>query len=79
MQFLKKLPTTNSTFTSIDGQPILDLPFFNGQQMILINCMGKMTFSEKKHVNFTSSFTLIAEDSGGEKKWKILQQTLRTF
>lgn len=75
--FYKKLPVSETTLNSIDGQGIMDMPFFNNRKMMIVTCCGKMKFTGKMPENFTQTFTLITDESN--KNWKILNQTHRNL
>lgn len=77
ISFYEKLPISETNLWSVDAQPILDLPGFNGQHTICVMCGGRMRLGDTTKF-FTESFILTAE--GQETKlWKIVSDTYRDF
>lgn len=74
IKFYESLPPTETTLMTVDAQPILDLPTFNGQVTMTVTCAGRMKVGDKTKF-FNESFLLVAENN----KWKVFADTYRDF
>ncbi|KAI1291956.1 NTF2-related export protein 2 [Halotydeus destructor] len=76
--FLEKLPVTETTLSSIDAQPILDIPCLGGQATITVIVGGRQKLGSGRERFFTESFMLTAEQSSGGV-WKVVSDNYRNF
>lgn len=74
IKFYEGLPPTETTLMTVDAQPIMDLPAFNGQVTMAVTCAGRMKIGARTKF-FTESFLLVAENN----KWKVFADTFRDF
>jgi len=74
VNFFENLPSTETNLMSVDAQPVLDLPEFNGQVTINVTCGGRIKVGSRAKF-FTESFMLTAENN----TWKIVSDTFRDF
>lgn len=78
VSFYENLPSSETNLMSIDAQPVLDLPEFNGQVTINVVCGGRMKIGSRTKF-FSECFMLTAETVNGKATWKIVSDTYRDF
>jgi NTF2-related export protein 1/2 len=70
-KFLHDLPSTETSLTTLDAQPIVDS--LAGAKTYLIQTSGTVKIESQKSRAFQQSFLITAQDT----KWKIVSDTFR--
>ncbi|XP_076265111.1 NTF2-related export protein 1 isoform X2 [Rhynchophorus ferrugineus] len=72
-KFIKDLPLSDHTLTTLDAQPILDIAV-NGQLTFIIQASGTVKYQDKNPKAFQQNFVITAQGD----KWKIVSDCFRS-